>query len=313
MSMDKNSNTNINININANINANISENINANANICANINANTNIKRIALGVEYDGSRFHGWQRQQDVISIQETLEKALGQIASHPLTITSAGRTDAGVHACCQVVHFDTHAIRTERAWIYGSNAVLDSSVRVLWAKEVGDNFDARRSAVLRRYRYLLYNHPIRPSLLRGQVGWYYRKLNREAMEEASQYWLGEQDFSSFRAAGCQAKSAIRDLKEIKVSSSANNSDLLIIDVAANAFLHHMVRNMVGSLMVIGTGLKKPSWARELLLARDRRLAGPKAPASGLYLAAVEYPSQFALPKANSLGPWFLKFLEKTS
>lgn len=267
------------------------------------------MNRIALGLEYDGSRFHGWQRQVEVPSVQECVEKALSSIAAHPITITTAGRTDAGVHATAQVVHFDTEAIRVEKAWIYGCNAILPAEIRILWAKLVPPNFDARRSATLRRYRYILYNHPIRPSLLKGQVGWYYRKLNREVMEEACQYWLGEQDFSSFRAAGCQAKSPVRHLKEIKISSFA---ELFIIDVAANAFLHHMVRNMVGSLMMIGSGLKPPIWAKAILEARDRRAAGITAPASGLYLVSVEYPSEFALPIENSLGPWFLKLPEET-
>jgi tRNA pseudouridine38-40 synthase len=168
------------------------------------------MNRIALGIEYDGSRFRGWQRQAEVYSVQEALENALSQIADHPVYVVAAGRTDAGVHATAQVVHFDSQVLREDRAWVYGSNAVLPPEIRVLWCRTVPDSFDARRSAILRRYRYLLYNHPIRPSLLKGQVGWYYRKLNREAMEEASQYWLGEHDFSSFRAAGCQAKTAKR-------------------------------------------------------------------------------------------------------
>lgn len=263
------------------------------------------MKRIALGIEYDGSRFHGWQSQSEVPSIQVALEKALSKVAAHPIAITAAGRTDAGVHATAQVIHFDTKALRPDIAWVMGTNALLTQDIRVLWSKEVEATFDARRSATLRRYRYLLYNHPIRPSLLKGQVGWYYKKLNRDAMQEASQYWLGEQDFSSFRASGCQAKSPNRCLKEISVR---NRDDLFIIDVAANAFLHHMVRNMVGSLMMIGTGFKAPIWAKEILLAKDRRLAGYTASPNGLYLVAVEYPEQFDLPKVNpeNVGPWFI-------
>ncbi len=266
------------------------------------------MKRIALGLEYDGSRFHGWQSQcqSNAPTIQETLEKALSQVAAHPITITTAGRTDAGVHATAQVVHFDSSAVRTNRAWVLGTNTLLNPDIRVLWTKEVPTTFDARRSAILRRYRYLLYNHPIRPSLLKGQVGWYYKKLNSEAMQEASQYWLGEQDFSSFRASSCQAKTPNRCLREIKVRVI---DDLFIIDVAANAFLHHMVRNMVGSLIMVGSGMKPPIWAKEILLARDRRQAGYTAPPNGLYLVAVEYPEEFDLPKANQLGlgPWFIQ------
>lgn len=227
-------------------------------------------------------------------------------MADHPIDTVVAGRTDAGVHASAQVLHFETTAMRNPRAWVYGMNAVLPSNIRILWAKPVSDNFDARRSATLRRYRYLLYNHPIRPSLLKGQVGWYYRKLNCQAMIDASRHWLGEHDFSSFRAAGCQAKSPIRHLRELKLR--ALNNDFLVIDVAANAFLHHMVRNMVGTLMMVGSGLKSAIWAKEVLEARDRRLAGYTASASGLYLVAVEYPEVFDIPrpKLESLGPWFL-------
>lgn len=266
------------------------------------------INRIALGLEYDGSRFHGWQRQTEVSSIQAAIEKGLSHVADHPLSITCAGRTDAGVHATEQVIHFDSHAERSERAWVYGTNSILPPEIRILWAKEVPSSFDARHSARLRRYRYILYNHPIRPSLLKGQVGWYYRKLDSRAMEEASQYWLGEQDFSSFRASNCQSKTPIRCLKEIKVRVI---EDLFIIDVAANAFLHHMVRNMVGTLIIIGSGLKPVIWAKELLLARDRRQAGMTASPNGLYLVAVHYPEHFALPRVNKLGPWFLKSFEE--
>jgi tRNA pseudouridine38-40 synthase len=267
------------------------------------------MNRIALGIEYDGSHFHGWQRQAEASSVQAAVEKALSKVADHPVVITTAGRTDAGVHATAQVIHFDSTALRSVRAWVYGVNTILPPQIRVLWALQVPDTFNARYSAVLRRYRYVLYNHPIRPSLLKGQVGWYYGKLDSQIMAEASQFWLGEQDFSSFRTSICQSKSPIRNLKEINVRAF---DELIIIDVAANAFLHHMVRNMVGSLIIIGSGLKTATWAKEILEVRDRRQAGFTAPASGLYLVAVEYPPQFALPKVNKLGPWFLKLPEET-
>jgi tRNA pseudouridine38-40 synthase len=261
------------------------------------------MNRIALGIEYDGSRFHGWQYQASVSSVQNAVETALSQVAAQPITVVCAGRTDAGVHATAQVVHFNTTAIRNERAWIMGTNASLPSEVRVLWARPVPETFNARRSAVLRRYRYILYNYPIRPGLLRKQVGWYYRALDASLMNEAAQYWVGEHDFSSFRAAECQSTTPIRRMVSIEIKQIR---DVIIIDVAANAFLHHMVRNMVGALIRVGSGKANPFWAKEVLEARDRRKAGITAPPNGLYLVSVEYPAHFGLPENKVLGPWFL-------
>lgn len=261
------------------------------------------MNRIALGIEYDGSRFHGWQHQTNVPSVQAAVEIALSRVANQSIAVSCAGRTDAGVHATAQVVHFNTTAIRSERAWVMGTNTLLSTEVRILWAKPVQQSFDARRSAILRRYRYILYNHPTRPSLLRKQVGWYYRSLDAELMNEAAQYWIGEHDFSSFRAAGCQSTTPIRRMVSIDIKRAG---DLIIIDVAANAFLHHMVRNIVGALIQVGLGKVTPSWAKELLEARDRRKAGIMASPNGLYLVAVEYPTQFGLPENKRLGPWFL-------
>lgn len=266
------------------------------------------MNRIALGIEYDGSRFHGWQKQENVSSIQQTLETALSQVAASPIHTICAGRTDAGVHASGQVVHFDTYRVREERNWAMGANALLPDTIRVLWARCVDSEFNARRSATIRRYRYVIYNHPLRPSLLRQYVTWYYRKLDAQKMREAAQYWLGEQDFSSFRAAECQSHSPIRLVHSIQV---VRIGEQIVLDFVANAFLHHMIRNMVGVLVKIGGGLKEPIWAKEVLMARDRRAADMTAPASGLYLVEVQYPERFNLPKLP-LGPWFLKTSEES-
>lgn len=257
--------------------------------------------RIALGIEYDGHGFYGWQRQTSLPSIQATLEQALSQIAAEPITTVCAGRTDAGVHAIGQVVHFDTHQVRDPRAWTFGTNRFLPSAIRVLWAQDVPQNFNARRSATSRRYRYVIYNHPLRPGLLKNYVAWYYRKLNVQKMLEATQYWLGEHDFSSFRAAECQSHSPIRLVKSIDL---ARVGDQIIIDITANAFLHHMVRNMVGVLMKIGSSDQSPSWAKQVLEAKNRQFAGITAVPSGLYLAEVQYPQSFNLPVSKT-GSWF--------
>lgn len=258
--------------------------------------------RIALGLEYDGSEFHGWQRQVKLYSVQEALENALSEVACHPVHTVCAGRTDAGVHASHQVVHFDSSAKRHERAWVYGANTVLQPNVRVLWAKTVPHHFHARRSAISRRYRYVIYNHRLRPSLLRNYVSWYYRPLDVQKMTDAAQYWIGEHDFSSFRAARCQSLSPVRDIRAITVTRL---NDKVVIDVIGNAFLHHMVRNMAGVLLAIGAGLKKVEWAQAVLMAKDRRQAGLTASPKGLYLVTVQYAEYFELP-VTPVGPWFL-------
>lgn len=260
--------------------------------------------RIAMGLEYDGHPFHGWQRQAHACSIQETLETALAKVASHPIKTIAAGRTDAGVHATGQVIHFDTHAIRSEHAWLFGTNTALPKSIRVLWIRFVPQHFHARYSALSRRYRYVIYNNLIRPSLFRTAVGWYYKKLDIQKMREGARHWLGEHDFSSFRASECQSKTTVRQLKEISIQHL--NEDWITIDVEANAFLHHMVRNMVGVLWSIGSAKVLPEWAHEVLLARDRRQAGITASPKGLYLTAVNYPVEFELPLITP-SPWFLR------
>lgn len=258
--------------------------------------------RIALGIEYDGSPFHGWQRQTMLSSVQGLLETALSKVGDCPIVTVCAGRTDTGVHASEQVVHFDTSVARTERAWVLGTNTHLNPAIRVLWAKEVPDTFNARRSAIRRCYRYIVYNHPLRPGLLRQYVGWYYRKLEVERMIQASRYWLGEHDFSSFRASECQSRTVIRFVYDIQI---VRIGERVVFQFLANAFLHHMVRNMMGVLLEIGCGKRPIDWAKEVLEARNRQLGGVTMTASGLYLVKVEYPKLFGLPE-DVPGPWFL-------
>lgn len=258
-------------------------------------------KRIALGIEYDGSQFHGWQRQAERPSIQSELEKALSQVAAQPITTVCAGRTDAGVHATGQVVHFDTTVFRPTRSWVLGVNTLTSKALRVLWTMEVPSHFNARRSATSRRYRYVVYNHPVRPSLQRHYVSWHYHRLDIQKMIVAAQYWIGEHDFSSFRAKGCQSYSPVRSMSAIEI---VRMGDHIVIEFAANAFLHHMVRNMVGVLLKIGSGFAEPSWAKAVLASKSRLAAGVTAPPNGLYLVNVDYPEYFGLPK-HTWGPWF--------
>lgn len=257
--------------------------------------------RIAIGLEYDGARYSGWQRQAHADSVQARLEQALAAVAGHPLESVAAGRTDAGVHACAQVVHFDTPATRPDRAWIKGVNAHLPGDIRVHWVRRPGEDFDARRRGESRHYRYLLIDHPERPALLRGRVGWTWRPLDAAVMHRAAQPLTGEHDFSSFRAAACQAHHAVRRIESLSV---AREHGVLVIDVRANAFLHHMVRNIVGTLMAVGSGERPMEWVAEVLAARDRRCAGITAPAAGLYLVGVHYPPRYGLPEPPT-GPVF--------
>lgn len=258
--------------------------------------------RIALGLEYDGSRFCGWQSQPSGCGVQDALEQALSGIAGKPVRVVTAGRTDTGVHALHQVVHFDTAAVRPESAWVRGVNAFLPESVAVLWAKPVSEEFHARFSAVSRRYLYLLLNHPVRPALLTGRAGWFHAPLDVEAMRQGAGHLLGEHDFSAFRAAECQAKSPVKTLQRIEISRSG---DFIRFDLAADAFLHHMVRNLVGSLVYVGKGKHSPAWIGQLLESRDRRLAAPTFAPDGLYLAGIGYAETWGLPQAVSRLPCF--------
>jgi tRNA pseudouridine38-40 synthase len=253
--------------------------------------------RIALGIEYDGSQFHGWQKQPNCRTVQNVLEAVLSRIANQPVHVVCAGRTDTGVSAVGQVVHFDTSAKRNIRAWVYGSNSDLPQDVCVRWAQPVPDDFSARYSAMTRSYRYLIYNNPIRPSLLCRQVTWQYRPLDVEKMAQAAKVLEGEHDFSSFRAIECQAKSPVRNIKSLTVT---RRDDLVIIDITANAFLHHMVRNIAGVLMTIGHGKRPVDWIDHVLAAQDRTQGAETAPAYGLQLQHVTYPDEFKLPNTSS-------------
>lgn len=252
--------------------------------------------RVAIGIEYDGHRYCGWQQQAGVPSIERELEAATSFVADHPVAIHAAGRTDAGVHAIGQVAHFDTASRRTLRGWVLGINSRLPSDIAVTWARDVDPDFHARTSAVARTYVYRIIARPTRPALAAHRVCWSSRPLDAGCMHHAARLLLGEHDFSSFRAAECQSKSAVRRLHQIAVTQAG---DLVSVEVTANAFLHHMVRNIVGALLRIGTGEADELWLAGVLAGRDRRHAGITAPASGLYLAAVHYSPHFGIPVAG--------------
>lgn len=261
--------------------------------------------KIALGIEYNGKNYFGWQRQEKVTSVQACLEKALSFVANESIEVFCAGRTDSGVHATGQVVHFETNAIRPEKAWTFGVNANLPDDIAVRWVKIMDgekEEFHARFSATARRYRYIICNQKQRSAILPSGITHYAFPLDHVKMELAGQALLGEQDFTSFRASQCQSRTPWRNVHHLKVSRMG---DYIIVDIQANAFLHHMVRNIVGSLLEIGAGNKPITWIAELLAQKDRSLAAPTAKAAGLYLVDVHYPDIFELPKIP-LGPLFL-------
>lgn len=260
------------------------------------------MSRIALGIEYDGGALYGWQRQREVPSVQEYLERALTQVANCKIEVQCAGRTDAGVHATGQVVHFDCEAFRPDKAWTLGVNSNLPNSVAVTWCKTVDNDFHARFSATGRRYRYIIYNFKTRPAILQKGVTHVYRELDHEKMHQAAQALVGEHDFSAFRAALCQSKSPFRDVRRVDVTRQGR---FVIIDISANAFLHHMVRNITGSLIEIGAQEQPIDWMATLLASKDRTLAAATAKPNGLYLVNVDYPEHFAIP-TQPLGPLFL-------
>ena len=257
--------------------------------------------RLALGIEYSGQNYYGWQRQQGMPTVQGHLETALSKIADSPVQVTCAGRTDAGVHATGQVVHFDTDVVRAEPAWTLGVNSNLPKDIAVRWAHPVDETFDARFSATARRYRYVVYNSPTRPAILAPGVTHIYHHLDVTRMQAAAPYVLGEHDFSAFRAAHCQANRPNRNLQHIEVTQRGS---YIMVEVMANAFLHHMVRNIVGSLLVIGQGEQEPEWMHHLLISKDRKQAAATAKPNGLYLVDVTYPAHFELPRW-AWGPAF--------
>lgn len=256
--------------------------------------------RLALGLEYDGGGFSGWQRLSaagalaDDGSLQTALEIALSKVAAAPIDTVCSGRTDAGVHARCQVVHFDTEATRDARGWILGTTANLPPTVAVRWCVPVADDFNARFSARARRYRYRILNRSTRPGLERQYLGWERMPLDADAMHAAAQALPGERDFSAFRSAQCQATHARRNLQDITVTRVG---DEVVVEVQANAFLHHMVRNIVGSLLMVGRGERPVAWIAELLEGRDRTVAGPTAPSAGLLFLGPKYPRHWGLPE----------------
>lgn len=250
--------------------------------------------RIALGLEYDGSEFAGWQWQPGRRTVQAVLEAALSRVANAPVRVVCAGRTDAGVHATAQVVHFDTAVYRKPYSWIMGSNSLLPPDVRVTWALEVDEDFNARTAAIARHYRYVILNRGMTSALHRRQLTCVHLPLSVDAMREAAGHLTGEHDFTSFRAQGCQSRSPVRFLHFIRVS---REGDRVNMDVCANAFLHHMVRNIAGVLIDVGTGRQPPGWVAEVLAARDRGQGGVTAPPDGLYFAGIHYPESWGFPR----------------
>ncbi len=249
--------------------------------------------KIAGCVEYDGSRFCGWQIQHGQPSVQAVVEQALARIADHPVRVHCAGRTDTGVHACGQIIHFDTQSQRTEKSWVLGANSNLPDGVSLIWTRAVNDSFHARFSAISRRYRYVLLNRRVRPAYLAQRVGWYPRPLDVSRMQAASAVFIGTHDFSAFRSARCKNKVPVKTVTCLEVNGCG---DWVWLDIEASGFLHHMVRNIVGVLLAIGCGDQVVGWAQQVLECRDRTLGGITAPADGLYFVTASYPSDYELP-----------------
>ena len=255
--------------------------------------------RIAIGIEYDGTAYNGWQRQRTGTGVQEKLEQALAEVADEPVEVVCAGRTDTGVHASGQVAHFDTMSQRRVRGWLLGANTNLPDDICVTWVKPVPDDFHARYSATARRYRYRILNRLVRSALYRRRAWWVHQELDHRRMHDAAQALLGEHDFSAFRAAGCQTSNAIREVTEISV---VRDGDWVVLDIKANAFLQHMVRNITGTLVAIGGGEEDVAWAERVLAGRDRTRAGMAAPPHGLTLVRVLYPDAYDIPAPFELG-----------
>lgn len=249
--------------------------------------------RYVVNLEYAGEHYHGWQKQKNIPNtIQQHVETAISSVANQEISVTCAGRTDKGVHATNQVIHFDSDADRSDHAWLCGINSNLPHDIAVNWLKPISEDFHARFSASARRYNYWIYNNPTRSAILHDKITWHLQPLQLEAMQQAAKYLIGEHDFSAFRAASCQANSAMRNVTEIIISQQ---DKLIKIDIAANAFLHHMVRNIVGSLFEVGEGKQTPQWLAEVLATKDRNQAGITAPADGLYLVDISYPDEYKI------------------
>jgi tRNA pseudouridine38-40 synthase len=257
--------------------------------------------RYALGIEYDGAAFFGWQRQSHAASVQQSVEKALGVVANHPVTVICAGRTDSGVHARGQVVHFDTQSERSQRQWLLGSNSNLPDAVRVQWIRPVDFSFHARFGAHSRTYQYRIVNRWVRPAIGVSYLTWCRELLDEKLMHEAARVLLGKHDFSAFRSAGCSAQHATREVSDISVT---RQGDMVILDITANAFLYHMVRNIVGSLIAVGQGEKTVSWFSEVFEGQDRKLAGVTAEAQGLCFMSVRYDPKYKLPEREEPFPF---------
>ncbi|MGH8443518.1 MAG: tRNA pseudouridine(38-40) synthase TruA [Nevskiaceae bacterium] len=256
--------------------------------------------RWAAGVEYLGTRYSGWQWQAHAASVQQEVERVLSRVADHPVKVTAAGRTDAGVHALNQVIHFDSDAPRAPHAWLLGANSQLPRDVSLRWVQAVDPEFHARHRAVARNYRYVMWTSRARSALLEGRVAWRVGPLDAGRMHRAAQVLVGKHDFSAFRDADCQSKTPIRTLHRVEVRA---HGEFTVLDVKGNAFLHHMVRNIAGVLMPIGHGEQQESWAKEVLESRARAKGGVTADAAGLYFLGPEYPERFALPQPAA--PWF--------
>ncbi|MBE9516669.1 MAG: tRNA pseudouridine(38-40) synthase TruA [Proteobacteria bacterium] len=258
--------------------------------------------RVAAIIEYEGTNFCGWQLQDGVRTVQGEVERAFSEVANEPIRVITAGRTDTGVHASCQVIHFETDVERSNYSWLRGVNTLLPNDAALRWVGRAADDFHARFCATGRWYRYVILNRPSRLALLKGRVTHEYRPLDVEAMQHAANFLVGKHDFSSYRAAHCQAKSPVRELRKFAVT---RQGDFIHIEVYADAFLHHMVRNLAGVLMTIGAGEREPLWAHEVLEARDRTQGGITARPDGLYLTRIEYPDQFAIPLLSpDTGLW---------
>lgn len=262
--------------------------------------------RIALGISYNGSAYQGWQSQLSGQTVQDKLEAALAQFATQPISTLCAGRTDAGVHGLMQVVHFDTDIQREASSWVRGTNRFLPTDIAVQWAQPVPDSFHCRASATARRYSYVLLESPVRPSVEAGRVGWVFRPLDGEAMRQAAQHLVGEHDFTSFRASSCQAKSPVKTLRPIAIHRRAANADTAYwrFDFEANAFLHHMIRNLMGCLIAVGQGAQTPDWLRTVLAARDRDAAAPTFSPDGLYFLGPVYDAHWGLPTRTAAYDW---------